>query len=515
MNPSLPHRKIPRFLGVILLTAFFSLHSNAQSRPNIVIILADDLGYGDVQCYNPQRGKISTPNINRLASEGMRFTDAHSSSGICSPSRYSLLTGRYHWRSRMQEGLINFWDLPLITPERLTIGGLAKKQGYRTAAIGKWHIGWNWPIELDEQAHFTRYGSFEAKSDSGKRFEPTLQDLAAWKKTFSQRIDGGPVDVGFDYYFGTDVPNWPPFCFIENDRTVGIPTEFLRPGQVNINQASFQGPALKDWKLEEILPTLRDKAIAFIGNQAKAKQPFLLYLPLTSPHTPLAVNPEWKNKSGLNNDYADFVMETDEVVGRVLEALEKNGIANNTLVIFTSDNGCGPYIGVKDLELRGHYPSGPLRGYKGDAWEGGHRLPFIVKMPGVVKPGSACDQLISQTDIMATISDIFGKKLQANEGEDSYSMMPLLKGSKLPIRKNAINCRYDGLQSVRDGSWKLICTSVPELYNLANDIGETKNVAAEYPDKVVEILALRKKLINDGRGTPGVQQKNDVEVNID
>jgi arylsulfatase A-like enzyme len=400
----------------------------------------------------------------------------------------------------------------LITPERLTIAGLAKQNGYHTAAIGKWHLGWNWPIELSDQAHFTRYGSFEATKDSGRKFEPTPEDRAAWKKTFSQRIAGGPTEVGFDSYFGTDVPNWPPFCFIENDRTVGIPTEFLKPGQVNINQASFQGPALKDWKLEDILPALRDRAVSYISSQAKTKQPFLLYLPLTSPHTPLAVTAEWKNKSGLHNDYADFVMQSDAVVGSILKALEDNGIANNTLVIFTSDNGCGSYIGAKDLEQRGHYVSGGLRGYKGDVWEGGHRIPFIVRMPGTVKAGTVCHQLVLQTDIMATLADIFGKKLPAGAGEDSYSIMSLLKGGNQPIRETAINCRHDGLQSIRKGSWKLVFTQVPELYNLSTDIAETNNTAAANPAIVKEMTALRKKLVVDGRSTAGAVQANDVDV---
>ncbi len=283
----------------------------------------------------------------------------------------------------------------------------------------------------------------------------TEPQIAFWREVFSKPIAGGPTTRGFDLYFGTSVPNWPPFCFIENDHTVGIPTEFLPQPLMGNNQASMQGPALKGWKLEGILPALGDRAIRFINESVQKKDPFLVFMPLTSPHTPLSVNPEWKGKSGLNL-FADFVMETDAVVGRVLEALEKSGAAGNTLVIFTADNGCAPYIGVKDLEQMGHYPSGPLRGYKADAWEGGHRVPFIVRWPGVVKPGSVCNQLVYQADFLRTFADVFGVKLPDSAGEDSFSLMPLLKGEDKPVRENAVSASINGVPAVRSGSWKYI-----------------------------------------------------------
>lgn len=489
----------------------------AQQRPNVVIILADDLGYGDVQCYNPDRGKISTPNIDRLAAEGIRFTDAHSSSGICSPSRYTLITGRYHWRTRMQKGLVGMWEPPVILPGRLTIGGLARSAGYTSGVVGKWHLGWNWPIDSADRPHFTNIGPFEGvykNENAPRRTQATDADREAWARTFKRSITGGPIELGFDSYFGTDVPNWPPFCYIENDHTVGMPTELLGPGRVDINQASFQGPALKDWDLEEILPEITHRAVSFIGENARKGNPFLLYFPLTSPHTPLAVAEKWKNKSGLDNRYADFVMQTDAVVGQVLEALKHNGIDRNTIVIFTSDNGCGPYIGAKELEAKGHYVSGPLRGYKGDVWEGGHRVPFIVKYPGVVQPGSANHQLIHQADIMATLADILGRKLPPDAGVDSYSFLPLLKGKNKPVRPTAVSCRADGIQGIRKGSWKLICTAKPQLFDLSTDIGETRDLAAEKPKLVAEMLKLRKEMIVNGRSTKGPRQDNDVEVVI-
>lgn len=485
-------------------------------RPNILIIYADDLGYGDVQCYNPDRGRIPTPCLDRLAAQGLRFTDAHSSSGVCSPSRYTLLTGRYHWRTRLQSGIVGLWGAPLIAPDRLTIAGLAKQHGYRTACIGKWHLGWDWPIPAAGAA------VFKAKSVDDR--QATAAQRAVWQEVFSQAIPGGPISRGFDSYFGTDVPNWPPYCFLENDRTVGVPSEFLPPRLLGNNQASTPGPALPGWTLEPILPALGERAAGFIEREAKMAEPFLLYLPLTSPHTPLAVNDDWKGRSNLNR-YADFVMETDAVVGRVLEALEASGAADDTLVLFTSDNGCAPYVGAAELEQQGHYPSGPLRGYKSDVWEGGHRVPFIVRWPGVVQPGGQCGQLVQQADLLATLADILGAPLPENAGEDSFSLLPLLRGQDRPVREHAVNCSMRGVPSVRQGAWKLILapgsggwsagqdlTQPVQLYNLAEDLGETRNLAAAEHQRVAELKSLLERLIAAGRSTPGARQPNDVVV---
>jgi arylsulfatase A-like enzyme len=401
----------------------------------------------------------------------------------------------------------------------LTIGGLAKKHGYHTACIGKWHLGWNWPIPAGKKKLFSSTG-YGGK----KNLSATDQQREAWREVFSKPIAGGPIAVGFDEYFGTDVPNWPPYCFIENDRTVGIPSEYAAPEIFIRNQASQQGPALKGWTLEPILPALGDRASAFIQREAKTPKPFLIYMPLTSPHTPLSINAQWKGKSKLNL-YADFVMETDDIVGQVVEALEKSGAAKNTLVIFTSDNGCAPYIGVTDLEKMGHYPSGPLRGYKADAWEGGHRVPFIVRWPGVVKPDSKCDQLVHQADLLATFAEIFGTKLPKSAGEDSFSLMSLFKGGTGPIREHAVSASIGGTPSVRMGQWKYIPArgsggwgkggdqSQPiQLYDLADDLGESRNLAAKNPKQVGVMKALLEKLIVQGRSTPGPKQKNDVKV---
>jgi len=530
-------KRIILIVLILIVLSFASYTQQKQSKPNIVIIYADDLGYGDVQCYNPVRGKISTPNIDRLAAEGMIFTDAHSSSAVSSPSRYTLLTGRYHWRTRLQSGIVGVYGDPLITPDRLTIAGLVKEKGYRTACIGKWHLGWEWPIPKEKMDMFRPGKKNVTASDEHRK---------VWREVFSLPIPGGPTDVGFDEYFGTDVPNWPPFCFIENDRTVGIPSEFGAPHLFGRNQASLQGPAREFWSFKDILPFLAARSVSFIEREAGANRSFLLYLALTSPHTPLAVNDEWQGKSNLSL-YADLVMETDAVVGRVLEALEKSGATENTLVIFTSDNGCAPYVGnttpeeandqsmkdwpwdrfdppAKAMERQGHYSSGPFRGYKSDVWEGGHRVPFIVRWPGKVRPGSSCSQLVHQADLMATIADILKISLPANAGEDSFSLLPLLQGKNEPVRQNAVSTSSNGLPGLRLGDWKYIAGSgsggwTPgesdqpvQLYNLAIDPAETRNLASKEPGRLEQMKNLLEKLIVEGRSTPGPIQKNDVEV---
>jgi len=487
------------------------------SRPNILLIYADDMGYGEVSCYNPDRNKIPTPNIDRLAEQGMMFTDAHSSSAVCSPSRYALLTGRYHWRSRLQKGIVGLWEGSLIAPGRLTLGGLVRQHGYQTAMVGKWHLGMDWPIPE---------GKRELLSGSRSEDIPaTDEQKAMWKELFSREIPGGPVDRGFDRYFGTDVPNWPPFCFFENRRTVGIPNAFLPVRLLSdFFQASRQGPALEGWTLEPILPALGDRASMWIREYAKSGKPFFLYLSLTAPHTPIAPNEEWKGKSGFGL-YGDFIKETDAVIGRVLAALEESGDAANTLVIFSSDNGCSfRHARADKVEQQGHFPSGPLRGYKTDVWEGGHRVPFIVRWPGQVPPGSVTGQLVHQADIFATVADILNHELPPDAGEDSFSLLPLFKDPARTVREHAISSSYRGLPALRRGSWKMIFGKgsggwtkggdehPAQLYNLADDLGETRNLYVEKPELVTELTALMEQLVNKGRSTPGPEQKNDVPV---
>jgi len=422
-----------------------------DQRPNIVFILADDMGYGDLACQNP-RSKVPTPHLDGLAAEGVRFTDAHSPSAVCSPTRYGALTGRYAWRTRLKRGVLWCWDKPLIASDRLTVGKLLKAHGYDTACIGKWHLGWNWPTTDGENP----VGMGKNTPEAGANVD------------FTQPITEGPTTRGFDYYFGTDVPNFPPYCFIENEHTVGIPT-------VPKPESMFgsPGPMLEGWKLEEILPGLARKAEEYIDakggrvrNEAFRQtkgNPFFLYMPLTAPHTPIAPDAQARGKSEAGA-YGDFVYQVDRVVGRVLEALGRNGFAGNTLVIFTSDNGSpgrdgtnmsGPINSVRKF---GHNPSHVYRGIKADAWEGGHRVPFLARWPGHTTPGAVCAETICHVDLIATCAEILGFDLPRDAGEDSFSFLPHLLSQPPdgPVREAVIHHSGSGVFAIRQGKWKFI-----------------------------------------------------------
>jgi arylsulfatase A len=520
-----------------------------RTKPNIVYFLVDDLGYGDVSGLNPE-GKIQTPNVDRLAREGMAFTDAHATSSVCSPSRYSLLTGRYNWRSRLQAsicgGLVG--GESLIGGDRQTVPRFLKQHGYHSACIGKWHIGMGWDFEGDKVTFSPNLLEYrDALAEPYANRKATEHERAAWEAAFSRRIQGGPRLAGFDYYFGVDLPNWPPYCFIENDRTVGIPSQWLPTRLLWKGEGIPPGPAMPYWNFEQLLPTWAEKADEYIQERAQTDEPFFLYLASTSPHTPLAVNPEFQGKSGLNNRYADFVIETDNLMGRVLHSLEKHGVADNTLVIFASDNGCAPYAGVRGgfehrfketipgcelLEPQGHYPSGPYRGYKSDAWDGGHRIPCIVRWPGVIEPGGTCDQLVCLSDLMATCADFLGAELPADAGEDSVSMLPLFRDPETTTRDHVIHHSIHGKFAMRDGRWKLVLcpgsggwtqsdadaaqAGLPlvQLYDMQEDPGEQHNLQAEQPERVRAMLALLKQQVENGRSTPGPKQRNDAPVDI-
>lgn len=484
-------------LVALLFASLGALHA-AALKPNIVYILADDLGYGDVQCLNPQRGKIKTPHLDRLAAQGMRFTDAHSGSSVCTPTRYGLLTGRYAWRTRLQRGVLDGTDdPPLIAADRLTLPALLKQHGYTTAAIGKWHLGFNStpPPDAAEAA-----GAKKGNRKMGKGGLPA-----------GSSIVGGPVTRGFDYFWGCSNARTMS-GLIENDRVI----ENIEP--------------------ITMLPRLGQRAVSYVAEHAEAARagrPFFLYLPLTSPHTPILPTAEWKGRSGLG-DYADFVMQTDAVVGDVLAALDKHGLAENTLAIFTADNGCSPAAGTGRLEQQGHFASAQFRGYKSDLWDGGHRVPFFVRWPGKVKAGSHSAQLICHTDFMATCAELLGVKLPDTAAEDSVSILPALLGTDAaPLREAVVHHSINGMFSIRQGSWKLqLCAGSGgwgqpgdadakkqgspdvQLYNLSADIAEAKNVQAEHPGIVARLARLLEGYVANGRSTPGLKQTNDVAVKI-
>ena len=468
------------------LTGIGGVVAADATKPNIVFVLADDFGYGDAKCYNLD-SKIATPNIDRLAGEGMRFTDAHSGSAVCSPTRYGILTGRYAWRTSLRRGVLQPYDPPLIAANRLTVPKLLRQHGYHTACIGKWHLGWDWPRSGGEVV-------------------------------FDQPIAGGPAARGFEYYFGTHVPNHPPYCFIENDRTVGLPTAMKEVRDLN----GRPGPMLPGWKFDAILPTLAERAVHCISERAKSDQPFFLYLPLTSPHEPIAPSERFRGKSGIS-DLADFMVETDWALGEVLAALDKHKLTNNTLVFFTCDNGHSSYTGLPALQKAGHKVSGPLRGLKGDIWEGGHRVPFIARWPGRVLPGATCDQTICHTNLLATCADILKAKFPADAGEDSTSIVPLFAGevTESAAFPAVVHQAANGTLAIRRGPLKLVLGSpatadIPaapdQLFDLASDLAETKNIAADQPRVATELAAHLQKLIDDGRSTLGSPQKNDVAV---
>ncbi|MEM7532814.1 MAG: arylsulfatase [Chloroflexota bacterium] len=498
-----------------------------KQKPNIVYFFVDDMGYGDVSCLNPN-GKIHTPNFDRLAQEGMIFTDAHSSSAVCTPSRYSVLTGRYNWRSTMQKGIVGPYGDPLISEYRLTVPQFLKQHGYHTGCIGKWHLGMGWDFDVTED--FLPKHSYDTVPDGELDATPEQQHL--WQEAFAKPTTGGPTTRGFDMYFGVDVPNWPPYCYIENDHTVGMPSEFLQSRLLGNNLASLQGPAMPYWNFEQLLPTFARKADQYIQARAEEAHPFFLYLPMTSPHTPLSVNKPWIGKSDLNNLYADLVMETDDIFGQILDSLARHGVADNTLVIFTSDNGCAPYIGTDQMEAQGHYPSAGFRGYKTDAWDGGHRMPFIVRWPSVIEPGSQSNQLVCLTDLMATCADILNDPLPDTAGGDSVSLMPLFQGDETATRDHVIHHSSTGKFAIRNQRWKLVLCpgsggwSLPDaqaaevglplvqLYDMQHDPAESDNLHAHYPEKVKEMIQFLKTLVAAGRSTPGQPQQNDADVDI-
>ncbi|MCX6908673.1 MAG: arylsulfatase [Verrucomicrobia bacterium] len=505
----------------------------AASKPNIVYILCDDLGYGDVHCLNPQ-GKIATPHADKLASQGMIFTDAHSSSSVCSPTRYGIMTGRYNWRSRLQSFVLGGLSPRLIEPGRLTVPALLKKSGYYTACVGKWHLGMDWVKK-------------EGKDVSELNIEKVEQ---VWNVDYTKPITNGPNSVGFDYYYGISASlDMVPYTFIENDRVTVVPTvDKDWPLMLGREQGRCRkGPATPEFEVENVLPTLTRKAVEIIAARAadaKAGKPFFLYLPLNAPHTPIAPTKEWQGKSGLN-PYADFVMQTDATLGAVMDALEKSGVAENTLLIFTSDNGCSPQADFPALLAKGHNPSYQFRGHKADIWDGGHHIPFVVRWPGKVQPGSSSEQLVCLTDLMATCAAILQVKLPDNAGEDSVSMMMALQGTPTDLytamigtrstgwRETAVHHSISGKFSIREGRWKLeLCPgsggwSTPrdpqavqqglpkvQLYDMAGDVGEKVNVQEKHPDVVSRLTKLLEKYVADGRSTPGAPQKNEVAVDI-
>lgn len=500
--------------GLTTLCCTASVSAAEKSNdPNIIYILADDMGYGDIKALNPEC-KIATPHLDQLARGGMVFTDAHTSSSVCTPTRYGVLTGRYNWRSRLKSGVL--WGLSrrLIEQDRMTVPSMLKQHGYYTAAVGKWHLGMDWTL---------KDGGIATEKSYNKKTNP------GWDVDYSQPIQNGPNSVGFDYFYGISASlDMPPYVYIENNKSQGIPT---------VTKAFFRdGPAHKDFEAIDVLPRITEKTVQIIDEHAAASKqgkPFFIYFPLNAPHTPILPTPEWQGKSGINA-YCDFVMQVDDTVGQVMQALKKQGIHENTLVIFTADNGCSPAANFKEMADKDHQPSYRFRGHKADIYEGGHRVPFIANWPARVKAGTHSDQLICLTDLMATAADIVGAKLPANAGEDSVSILPALEGKDTqPLREAAVHHSIRGAFSIRKDHWKLeLCpgsggwshprpgkddlSQLPpiQLYDLNADLNEQKNLQSEYPEVVKELTDLLQSYVDRGRSTPGAPQENNGDVDI-
>ncbi len=484
----------------------------AAPAPNILIVLADDHGYGDVSCYNPE-SRIRTPHIDRLAAEGLRFTDAHSSSSVCTPTRYSLLTGRYHWRTRLQQGVLGGFSPPLIAAGRLTLAGLLRQHGYHTACFGKWHLGMDWPL--------TGGGSADDRGDFGRPFPD------AARIDYMAPIRHGPLDRGFDHFFGISASlDMFPYVWIEDRRATEAATA----------EKAFPraGPAGPGFEAVDVQPGIIDRVLAYVRARAPAARkgtPFFAYVALAAPHTPILPTPESQGKSGLNA-YADFVLQVDVDVGRILAALEELKLAGNTLVVFTSDNGCSPAAGFDEMMAAGHRPSHTYRGHKADIYEGGHRIPFVARWPAKVKPGRVTDRLVGQLDFMATFAGMLEIALPPDAAEDSVSFLPvLLDREDAPGRASLVSQSINGSFAIREGAWKLVLCpdsggwSEPrpgtaprsgqppvQLYNLADDSGETTNLAETHPDRVAAMTEMMSVAIERGRTTPGPDQANDTDI---
>lgn len=503
------YRRLLRFAGCIAGFGLSFAGLRSAPPPNILYILADDLGYGDVSCFNPQ-SKWLTPQIDRLAREGISFTDAHSASSLCTPARYALLTGRYAWRGQLKQGVLQGYGAPLIERERSTVADFLRQHGYATAMFGKWHLGLDW----------TRTGPAPEQVD------------------FAKPVAGGPTAHGFDRFFGISASlDMPPYVWLEQDRATSLPTGTIADSPPP--RLWRAGPIAPDFRMDEVQPRLTEKAIAYLAERGGARdgRPFFLYLALAAPHTPLLPTSEFDGKTHATT-YGDFVTQVDADIGKILAALGASGLAKNTLVVVTSDNGFAPAAGLPDHLKIGHDPSGGLRGYKSDLFDGGHRIPFIARWPGVTPAGVRSPELVEQLDLFATCADVLGAKLPDNVAEDSVSMLPLLRGEKIsaPVREALVNHSADGRFAIRQGQWKLLLwpgsggwsppTPTPsqwlktdaadlsklppfQLYDLSADSAERNNLAAAHPEIVQRLGRLMRSYVELGRSTPGAPQAYD------
>jgi len=490
-------------LAAFVLVGAFSATGHAAQRPNILLVMADDLGIGDITPTNPAC-KIKTPNLQKLADEGIIFLDAHTPSSVCTPTRYGLMTGRYNWRSRLARGVLSGTSDHLIPADRPTLGHLMKAAGYHTAMFGKWHLGWDW-ARTDGEIDFTRL------------------------------VLNGPDINGFDrYYAHCGSLDMPPYVWVDTGHIAAVPDRVEGVSRTEDRYGWYRkGPIGADFHVPNVLPHLFDKAIVHIEDraaEAKKGNPFFVYLALPAPHTPIVPIPAFKGASGLN-PYADFVMQLDHHMGQLLAALTKMGLDKDTVVIFTSDNGCSPEANFELLKEKEHDPSAGFRGHKADIYEGGHRVPLIVRWPGRIEGGRTTRALACLTDIYPTLEAVSGQKRKDVGGEDGYCLLSVCDGKDSSGRDTLISHSIGGQFAIRQGTWKLcVCAgsggwSAPreseakrqdlppmQLYNLADDPEERKNLVDHEPEKVKALLKLLDEQVTNGRCTPGPSLSNDREV---
>jgi arylsulfatase A len=480
--------------------------TNKQQLPNIIFILADDLGYGDVSCYGAE--KIQTPQIDRLAKEGVLFTDGHAGASTCTPTRYGLMTGRHNWRSWLTYSALSTSAPLLIEEGRMTIASLLKSAGYSTSIVGKWHLG------------FGREEGFEANRGN---MAPNLWNTRGRGPNWNGKLKPGPLEVGFDYSYVIPVANsFPPYVLVENHHVEGLRKSSPIGKMQSRNNGKMVGGRGARWKNEELVDKLTSKTVSELERLAKQKQPFFLYYTPHQPHIPHRPHPRFQGTSKAGA-YGDFVQELDWSVGEVLNAMDRLGLTKNTLVIFSSDNG-----GVSNPRLlpkfKGHWPNGPLRGGKGSILEGGHRIPFLARWPGKIKASTKSHEIISTTDMLATFAAIVGKELPTGAGPDSYNVLPALLGQKLPNpdRPMVFSSGATGALSIRVGKWKYFegygacgypefkqyktCWLNPkpgqlpgQLYNLEDDLGEKRNLHDQHPEVVEKLKRKLAEIKNAAR----------------
>lgn len=490
----------------ILLSSLLTILCVDQAfaaKPNVILVMADDLGIGDISPTNPNC-KIKTPTLQKLADEGLTFLDAHTPSSVCTPTRYGLLTGRYNWRSRLASGVLSGTSPHLIPADRPTLGHLMQTAGYHTAMVGKWHLGWDWHKSGDDI-------------------------------DFTRPVKNGPDINGFNRYYGhCGSLDMPPYVWVDTGRITAPPDRVAGVTKAEDRYGWYRkGPIGADFKIPEVLPHLFNKSIEYVKSRAasaKSGEPFFLYLALPAPHTPIVPIPPFQDASGLN-PYADFVMQTDHHMGQLLGALKEAGLDENTLVIFTSDNGCSPEANFPLLQAKGHHPSGRYRGHKADIYEGGHRVPFLVRWPGKIKGGDKTEALACLTDVYATLEAVTGQAKQRRGGEDSYSLLSVFQGAAASERDTLVSHSVEGAFAIRQGTWKLCLSSgsggwstpketdakkqgLPpmQLFDLSADPAEEKNLLNDNPEQVKTLLLLLDEQVRNGRCTPGEKLENDRRV---